>query len=140
LVVVVSDFFASPWEQEFEDLAVRHDLIAIGIGNQGDIPDQELPARGLVALEDPETGVSFYGASAFSSFRKAWSRWHRDRRDYVESLCRRAGAACLFLSSPEDTPAALTRFFGDRRPVRRFRRRRASSSGPSSGGSSGGPQ
>jgi hypothetical protein len=121
LVVVVSDFFSSAWEQEFEDLAARHDLIAIGIGNS---LDREFPDLGLIPLEDPETGVSFYGASAFSGFRKAWSHWNRGRRDYVESLCRRAGAACLFLSSTEDTPAALTRFFGGRRPLRRVRRRR----------------
>jgi uncharacterized protein (DUF58 family) len=120
LVVLVSDFFASAWEQEFEDLAVRHDLIAIGVGNTG----AEFPNLGLVPLEDPETGVNFYGASSFAAFRRAWSRWQRGRRDYVEGLCRRAGAACLFLGSPEDTPAVLTRFFGGRRPVRHYRRRR----------------
>jgi uncharacterized protein (DUF58 family) len=120
LVVLVSDFFASAWEQEFEDLAVRHDLIALGVGNTG----AEFPNLGLVPLEDPETGVNFYGASSFAAFRRAWSHWHKGRRDYVEGLCRRAGAACLFLGSPDDTPAALTRFFGGRRPARRFRRRR----------------
>jgi uncharacterized protein (DUF58 family) len=119
LVVVVSDFFAGAWEQEFEDLAVRHDLIAIGIGNSGEFPD-----LGLIPLEDPETGVSFYGATAFSGFRKAWSHWNRERRDYVEGLCRRSGAACLFLSSAEDIPTTITRFFSGRRPARRFRRKR----------------
>ncbi|MDR3247417.1 MAG: DUF58 domain-containing protein [Treponema sp.] len=121
LVVVVSDFFAGGWEQEFEDLAARHDLIAIGIGNS---QEGEFSDLGLIPLEDPETGVSFYGATAFPGFRKAWSHWNRERREYVESLCRRAGAACLFLSSAEDTPTALTRFFSGRRPTRRFRRKR----------------
>jgi uncharacterized protein (DUF58 family) len=118
--VVVSDFFASAWEQEFEDLAVRHDLIAIGIGNP---LDRDLPDLGLVPLEDPETGVHFYGASAVPAFRKDWSRWYRERRDFVESLCRRSGAACLFLAAGEDSSAALSRFFSSRKPVHRVRRR-----------------
>ncbi|MDR3147430.1 MAG: DUF58 domain-containing protein [Treponema sp.] len=120
LVVLVSDFFASAWEQEFEDLAIRHDLIALGIGNP---LDREFPDLGLVPLEDPETGLRFYGASSAPAFRKDWSRWHRERRDFVESLCRRAGAACLFLAAGEDSAAALSRFFSGRRPVHRVRRR-----------------
>jgi uncharacterized protein (DUF58 family) len=120
LVVLVTDFFASAWEQEFEDLAARHDLIAIGVG---DSPDQGFPDLGLVSLEDPETGANCYGASSFPAFCRAWSRWKEKRRDYVEGLCRRAGAAYLFLSPGEDTPAALGRFFGGRRQVHRVRRR-----------------
>ncbi|MDR1024134.1 MAG: DUF58 domain-containing protein, partial [Treponema sp.] len=93
LVVLISDFFTSAWEQEFEDLAIRHDLIAIGMGSS---PDQEFPDLGLVPLEDPETGVHFYGASGLPGFRKAWARWRRERREVVEGLCRRSGAASLF--------------------------------------------
>ncbi|MDR1971395.1 MAG: DUF58 domain-containing protein [Treponema sp.] len=120
LVTVVSDFFVSAWEQEFEDLAARHDLIAVGVGNP---PDQDFPNLGLIPLEDPETGIGFYGATGFGSFRREWERWSRERRERVEALCRRAGAACLFLPSAEETPAALGRFFSGRRPFRRGRRR-----------------
>jgi uncharacterized protein (DUF58 family) len=120
LVVVVSDFFASAWEQEFEDLAVRHDLIALGLGNP---PEGDFPNLGLVPLEDPETGFRLYGLSGFASFRKDWARWSRGRREHLEGLCRRAGAACVFLPSPEETPGALNRFFGGRKISQRVRRR-----------------
>ncbi|MDR3174425.1 MAG: DUF58 domain-containing protein [Treponema sp.] len=121
LVVVLSDFFASAWEQEFEDLAVRHDLVAIVLGNP---PGGDFPKLGLVPLEDPETGISLYGPSGFASFRRDWARWTRERRDLLEGLCRRSGAACLFLpSSPEETPMVLSRFFGGRKTVQRVRRR-----------------
>jgi uncharacterized protein (DUF58 family) len=124
MVVVLSDFFASAWEQEFEDLAARHDLIALGLGNSGD----DFPNLGLVPLEDPETGISLYAASGFASFRKEWSRWNQERREYLEGLCRRAGAGCLFLPSPEETSGALSRFFSGRKTIQRVRRR------PSGGG------
>jgi uncharacterized protein (DUF58 family) len=120
LVVLISDFFTSAWEQEFEDLAVRHDLIAIGMGSS---PDQDFPDLGLVPLEDPETGVHFYAASGFPGFRKDWARWHRERREVVEGICRRSGAASLFLAAGEDSAAALSRFFSARKPVYRVRRR-----------------
>jgi uncharacterized protein (DUF58 family) len=123
MVVVLSDFFASAWEQEFEDLAARHDLIALGLGNSGDFPN-----LGLVPLEDPETGIGLYAASGFASFRKEWSRWNQGRREHLEGLCRRAGAGCLFLPSPEETSGALSRFFSGRKIIQRVRRR------PSGGG------
>jgi uncharacterized protein (DUF58 family) len=119
LVVVLSDFFASAWEQEFEDLAARHDLIAIGLGKaEGDFPN-----LGLVPLEDPETGIVLQGASGFASFRREWSRWNQERREWLEALCRRAGAGCLFLPSPEGSSAALNRFFGGRKTAQHVRRR-----------------
>ncbi|MDR2178233.1 MAG: DUF58 domain-containing protein [Treponema sp.] len=120
MVVVLTDFFASAWEQEFEDLAIRHDLIAIGTGNP---QDRDFPDLGLVPLEDPETGQRFYGTSGLPAFRKDWSRWHQERREFVEALCRRAGAACLFLAAGEDGPAALNRFFSGRKSIHRVRRR-----------------
>jgi uncharacterized protein (DUF58 family) len=120
LVVVLSDFFASAWEQEFEDLAARHDLVALGLGNP---PEAGFPKLGLVPLEDPETGISLHGPSGFASFRRDWSRWARERRDQMEGLCRRAGAACVFLPSPEETPMVLSRFFNGRKTAQRVRRR-----------------
>ncbi|MDR2746663.1 MAG: DUF58 domain-containing protein [Treponema sp.] len=120
LVVVLSDFFTITWEQEFEDLAVRHDLVAVGLGNP---PDGDFPKLGLVSLEDPETGICLCGPSGFDSFRRGWSRWARGRRDQLEGLCRRAGAACVFLSSPEETPMVLNRFFGGRKTAQHVRRR-----------------
>jgi uncharacterized protein (DUF58 family) len=120
LVVVASDFFASAWEQEFEDLAARHDLVVLGLGNP---QDGDFPKLGLLPLEDPETGFRLYGLGRFDSFRKDWSRWNRGRRDRLEGLCRRAGAACLFLPSPEETPGALNRFFAGRKISQRVRRR-----------------
>jgi uncharacterized protein (DUF58 family) len=120
LVVLLSDFFASAWEQEFEDLAARHDLTAVGLGNS---PEGDFPNLGLVPLEDPETGIRLYGPSGFASFRRGWSRWNQERREHLEALCRRAGAGWVFPSSPEEIPSALGRFFGGRKTAQRVRRR-----------------
>jgi uncharacterized protein (DUF58 family) len=112
LVVIVSDFLSVNWEQEFLDLARRHDLIAMRVS---DPLDKELPAAGLVPLEDPETFLRVHAPTGFESFRSAWSQWHEDRASFWEALCLRAGAAFLELSTAADAAESLLRFFGGRR-------------------------
>ncbi|GHT68191.1 hypothetical protein FACS1894110_15180 [Spirochaetia bacterium] len=118
LVVVISDFFSDAahqagagWEDELGVLARKHDVIAVNIT---DPLDTDFPDAGFIPVEDPETGIKFHAASGFPSFRSAWSRWHEDRAKYWEEVCRRAGAAPLFLSVADDAPAVLVRFFRGR--------------------------
>ena len=108
LVIVISDFLCINWEQEIGDLSRRHDVISLRISGP---LDKEMPASGLLTLEDPETGFSFRAPSSFSVFRNAWSSWHEERARLWEAICRRSGAACLELSTADDAPTTLKRFF-----------------------------
>jgi uncharacterized protein (DUF58 family) len=108
LVIIISDFLCINWEQEIGDLARRHDVISLRIS--GPI-DKEMPKSGLLTLEDPETGLKLRVSSAFDSFRTAWASWHEERALLWESICRRSGAAFLELSTGDEAPAVLLRFF-----------------------------
>jgi uncharacterized protein (DUF58 family) len=121
LVVVISDFLCLNWERELEDLARRHDVIALRIQ---DPLDREIPALGLVPVEDPETGIRFHAPTTFAPFRSAWTRWHEDRAEVWENICRRAGAAHLTLSTADDVSQVLFRFFSAAHYRTGFRRRR----------------
>ncbi|MDR1105479.1 MAG: DUF58 domain-containing protein [Treponema sp.] len=112
LAVIVSDFLAVNWERELEELARRHDVIALRLC---DPMDAELPAAGLIPLEDPETAARIHAPSLSESFRSAWAQWHGDRADLWEALCRKSGAASLELSTAADAAESLFRFFGGRR-------------------------
>jgi uncharacterized protein (DUF58 family) len=132
LVVAVSDFYAAGWEEALGDLARRHDLVALGISSP---LDTGFPPMGLVPLEDPETGLKIHAFSNSGNFLSTWSRWHEDRIKWLETVCRRAGAACLSLSTADDAAAVLKRFFGGR--VDTSRRGRP---GPAAKSYGGGPQ
>jgi uncharacterized protein (DUF58 family) len=122
LVVVISDFLCVNWEQELGDLCARHDVIAVRIT---DPLEHEMPGIGLAAFEDNETAYRFHAPASSSSFRTAWAEWHEDRARLWQAICRRSGAARLEISTADDAPAVLARFFrGELRSKRRIRRRR----------------
>ena len=108
LVIIISDFLCINWEQEIGDLSRRHDVISIKISGT---LDREMPSSGLLTLEDPETEYKLMAAASFPSFRTAWASWHEERTRLWEAICRRSGAACLELSTADDAPAVLMRFF-----------------------------
>jgi uncharacterized protein (DUF58 family) len=108
LVIVISDFLCVNLEQEIGDLSRRHDVISIKISGP---LDREMPRSGLLTLEDPETGLKLRASASFASFRNAWASWHEERVQLWEAICRRSGAASLELSTADDAPAILMRFF-----------------------------
>jgi uncharacterized protein (DUF58 family) len=112
LVALLSDFLCVNWEQELGSLCRVHDVIALRIS---DPLEEAMPNVGLVRLKDPETGINFYSATGFASFRDAWELWHRERKESWEAICRRSGAAHLEISTAVDAAPALSRFFGGRR-------------------------
>jgi uncharacterized protein (DUF58 family) len=108
LVIIISDFLCINWEQEIGDLSRRHDVISIKISGP---LDREMPRSGLLTLEDPETGLKLRASASFSAFRTAWASWHEERVRLWEAICRRYGVACLELSTADDAPTELMRFF-----------------------------
>jgi uncharacterized protein (DUF58 family) len=112
LVVILSDFLCINWEQELGRLCAKHDVIALGIT---DPLDNGIPDLGLLSMRDPETGAALHAPTGFPSFRAAWTEWYGDRANLRKALCRRCGASYTELSTAEDAPTVLTRFFGGRR-------------------------
>jgi uncharacterized protein (DUF58 family) len=121
LVLVVSDFLSVNWNEELGDLARKHDVIALRLS---DPLDDDIPDMGLIPIEDPETGLRIQAPTGFASFREAWKEWHGERAKLWLSLCRRAGAASLEISTADDASAALFRFFGAERKYRLSRQGR----------------
>jgi uncharacterized protein (DUF58 family) len=112
MIVLVSDFLSTGWEQELCDLCRRHDVIAIRVS---DPLDEDLADLGLITIEDPETGLRIFAPTGSPSFRDSWSQQHKDRDVVWQNLCRRAGASRLEIPANADAAAALKHFFSGRR-------------------------
>jgi len=111
MIVLISDFLSTGWEQELSDLCSRHDVIAIRVY---DPLDDNFPNLGLITVEDPETGIRISAPTGLPSFRDLWNQHRKDQAALWQNLCRRAGAARLELASNADAAASLKRFFGGR--------------------------
>ena len=122
LVVVISDFLSLHWEQELGNLCRKHDVIALMIE---DPLDRDMAGMGLISLEDPETGLAYEVPGSFPGFCSAWSAWHEQRCRAWQKRCRGCGAAFMHISTDDDVPAKLIRFFGKREIPRRRKPRKS---------------
>jgi uncharacterized protein (DUF58 family) len=116
IIVLISDFLSSGWDDEATLTASLHDLILLRVANPIEpvgLKDRpELPKAGNFFLSDPETGERMMAAFGSKAFRRAYSAWAAERCRSFRTAARAKGASTLELS-PEDDPAAkLIEFFG----------------------------
>ena len=117
IVFLLSDFLDPGYHQAFKRTGKRHDLIAVPIT---DPREQELPAVGLLELEDAETGRRLVLDTSSAEVRAAFARQARLRRDQLRQLARSAHIDLIEVSTDGRHLDALIRFF--RLRERRLRR------------------
>jgi uncharacterized protein (DUF58 family) len=117
IVFLLSDFLDRNFEQAFKRTGRRHDLIAVRIA---DPREEELPAVGLLELEDAETGARRLLDTNSRTVRAAYADEARRRRDGLAQLARTAGADFVEVATDGTHLDALIRFFHLR--ARRLRR------------------
>jgi uncharacterized protein (DUF58 family) len=107
LVAVISDFREqSGWERPLRSIGARHACVAVEIM---DPREGELPAAGLLALVDPETGERIEVDTAQAALRERYAAAERERREAVQGAARRARALHVELSTRGDWLRDLTR-------------------------------
>ena len=117
LVVVVSDFITQPgWERHLSLLARRHDVVAIQVV---DPRESELPAVGMVYVEDAETGEQIFVDTDDPVFRARLRAAATERQDALLAAARRAGTQVHTVATDEDLVRALARVSHLRRQQRR---------------------
>jgi uncharacterized protein (DUF58 family) len=118
IVFLLSDFLDRAYERAYERTARRHDLIAIRFSDPG---EEELPAVGLLEVEDSESGMRRLLDTDSPAVRAAFAEAGRARREVLVRLARKAGTDLVEVSTGGDHLDALIRFF--RLRERRQRRR-----------------
>lgn len=117
LVFVISDFISDvDWEPALTRLSHRHEVVAIRVVDPMEL---DLPALGLVLIEDAETGEQLLADTSDPLFRQRLRAQVDARELAVDSSIRRAGVISHRISTDQDLVRALVDM------VRRSRRRRA---------------
>ena len=125
VVFVVSDFISTPgWEKPLGLLARRHEVVAVRLY---DPMERELPALGLIVMQDAETGEQIFVDTHDAGFRRRFAQQAQAREENLREALASAGVDCLELSTAEDLPQSLLRFID-------LRKRRSRLSGGASMG------
>ena len=120
MVFLVSDFICTPgWGRPMDLLSRRHDLLPVRLWDQREV---ELPDVGVVLVEDSETGEQMSVDTRDKGLRRRFKEAAQLRDLEVTQAFKRAGVDQLSLSTHEDLVAAILRFAGLRKRIRRHQR------------------
>lgn len=117
VVFLLSDFRDAGSERAFTHAARRHDLVAVSVT---DPREEELPAVGLLEVEDAETGRPLLVDTSSKPVRDAYAAAARRRHDALRQATRAAGCDLVEVTTDGNHLDALVRFF--RLRERRLRR------------------
>jgi uncharacterized protein (DUF58 family) len=107
LVFLISDFLMPATQvEEILDALWRHDVVPVVVQDQGE--ESDLPAWGLVELNDLETGRRRLVVMR-PALREAWHRAGRARRAALDLVFERHGRAAFHLVDRLDTDALTQR-------------------------------
>ncbi len=118
IVFLISDFLSEDFEVPLKRTARKHDLVGIRIT---DAREEELPAVGLLEIEDAETGSRRLLNTSNRMVRKSLEEQARRRSQDLRRLARAARFDLIEMSTDGSHLDALVRFFQQRE--RRLKRR-----------------
>jgi len=108
---LLSDFLADGLRQSLKVTSRRHDLIAVVLEDPRDL---ELPAMGLVALEDPETGETLIVDTTDRHLRESYRQQSEAARRERDRLLRQLDIDVITIRTDQPYTGALLRFFHQR--------------------------
>ncbi|MBV9121862.1 MAG: DUF58 domain-containing protein [Planctomycetes bacterium] len=117
IVFLLSDFLDQGYERPLKRAGRRHDLIAVRITDPREL---DLPAVGLLELEDAETGQRVLVDTSSRQVREAFAQAARRRQEDLRQLARAARIDLVEVSTDGGHLEALVHFFQTRE--RRLRR------------------
>jgi uncharacterized protein (DUF58 family) len=117
LIVIVSDFLTEPgWERPLGLLARRHDVMAVQVVDRREF---ELPAVGMIYVEDAETGEQIFVDTDDPAFQRRLRAAADERQAALASAARSAGTDLFTVTTDEDLVRAVVRITELRKRRRR---------------------
>ncbi len=112
-ILVISDFLdAGEWQPALRRLALRHEVIAVRLG---DPRERELPDVGILTLQDPESGEQLVIDTGDRALRERFDAAAAEQSTRLDTELRSCGVEQLVLDTGSPTLPALVRFLRGRR-------------------------
>ena len=111
IIFLLSDFLDRDFEKAFKRTGRRHDLIAVRLSDPG---EEELPAVGLLEVEDAETGRHLLVDTSSRQVRDEFRGRAEGRRAALRQLARAGGVDLIEVSTDGSHLDALIHFFRQR--------------------------
>lgn len=111
LVVILSDFLLASFQQELQQLSVKHEIILL---RGYDDAEHALTTKGVFEICDPESGHFFLLDSESSKSRQALQLFYTGFSKQLETIAHKCRADLLPLSTQDDYLQRLVVFFDHR--------------------------
>ncbi len=105
---IISDFLATGYENDLKVIGKKHDVIGIKVYDK---MDMQLPAAGLLQLEDAETHQVKWIDSDDAVVRHNYSQHFFEQTDVCSKYFKQAGADLLHIKTDDDYVKILQKFF-----------------------------
>lgn len=112
IVILISDFLDTNFEQNLKALAKKHDLVVIHLFDKREV---ELPSLGIVPVFDKESKRTVWLNTSSKKFRKEMKETFEHNRESLKKLCKQYNANYLDVDSREDYVPKLVQLFRVRR-------------------------
>jgi uncharacterized protein (DUF58 family) len=111
VIIMISDFIDSGYEQNLKSLARRHDLVVIRISDRR---ETQLPKLGIIPVQDKESKKTIWVNTSFGDFRNRISEHHGSRQKELADFSRKHQINFLSIDTDEDYVPKLLRLFNVR--------------------------
>lgn len=111
IVFLISDFLCHGYEDALTIASRRHDMIGVHVY---DLRDKDLPAAGLIKMQDSESGKEQWVDTSDKQVRKYYTAKFLEHQKYCKSAFMKSGAELISIHTGEDYVRLLQGFFQNR--------------------------
>ena len=111
VIVLISDFLDTNYENELKSLAKRHDLIVLHVY---DPTESKLPNLGITPVIDKETGRKSWVNTSLFGFSKKSAKQLEEKTNTMDVLCKKFQINYLKIETGTDYTASLISLFNKR--------------------------
>lgn len=108
VIFLISDFFDQGYEKPLKILSRRHDVIAIHLKDRR---EENIPAVGLLEVQDQETGETILVDTSQETFRKRYEEEARKREEELDHLFKTLRVDKIDISAESSYIEPLIKFF-----------------------------